>query len=232
MKVLHIIATPRIPKSNTLRVSNSFIEGLYSRYNDLEVEAFSLFDIDLPAVAGDNIEAKYTLMAGQVVDKGHEQSWKQIETYINHFLSADFYLMSTPMWNFSVPYVLKYYIDAIVQPGYLFKYDEMGRPEGLVKGKKMVCVTSHGGDYSENSPFKPYDFLQPYLRAIFGWVGITDIQFLSAQPMDITPQLRQASIASAITEAQKLAAEIDISPSANGGAKMPEGLKPKPLEGD
>ncbi len=63
------------------------------------------------------------------------------------------------------PYALKYYIDAIVQPGYLYRYNEQGIPEGLVKGKKMIVVTSRGGDYSENSPLHSLDFVEPYLRA-------------------------------------------------------------------
>ena len=231
MKLLHIIATPRRNSSNTLRISNAFLEGLFSKYPDLEVETLDLFDVDLPSIAGDNIEAKYSLMAGAIIDKSHERSWKQIESLIEHFLSADFYLLTVPMWNFGVPYPLKYYIDAIVQPTYLFRYDEQGQPEGLVKGKKMVCVTSRGGDYSENSPFRPYDFLEPYLRAIFGWIGITDVEFINAQPTDYTLEIRQSAIEFAIDNAKTLAANTDWSLG-----KDPEsvddltGLKPPPLE--
>ena len=61
------------------------------------------------------------------------------------------------MWNFGIPYALKYYIDAIVQPGYLFRYLPDGRPEGLVLGRKMICVTSRGGDYS--GYMKSFDFV-------------------------------------------------------------------------
>ena len=146
---------------------------MYARHADLEVEVLDLFDVDLPSMAGDNIESKYTLMSESIIDKRHEQSWKQIEYFIEHSKSADAYLLTVPMWNFSIPYTLKYYIDAIVQPGYTFRYNEQGYPEGLVKGKNMVCVTSRGGDYSPDSPFNAYDFQEPYLRAIFGWIGIS-----------------------------------------------------------
>jgi FMN-dependent NADH-azoreductase len=231
MKLLHIIATPRIHNSNTLRISNAFIEGLFARYEDLDVEALDLFDIDLPSVTGDNIEAKYTLIAGAMVDKRHKESWKQIESLIKHFQNADMYLVSTPMWNFGVPYALKYYIDAIVQPNYLFRYNELGQPEGMVKGKKMVCITTRGGDYSKNSPFHMFDFLEPYLRAIFGWVGITDIEFINAQPMDITREMRQAAVEKAIVKAQKLAASVDWRiEEGEVDTVKPKGLKPAPLE--
>ena len=231
MKLLHIIATPRSHASNSLRISNAFLEGLYAKYADLEVEVLDLFDVNMPSVAGDNIEARYTLTTGAVIDKRHERSWKQIESFIEHFKAADVYLITTPMWNFSIPYALKYYIDAIVQPGYTFRYNEQGQPEGMVTGKKMVCVTSRGGDYSESSPFHAYDFQEPYLRAIFGWMGITDVEFVNAQPMDITPEIRQAAVQQGIETAKSLAASVDWTFSRGGeAAEDLTGLKPQPLQ--
>jgi FMN-dependent NADH-azoreductase len=205
MKLLHIIATPNPSTSRTLRVSTAFLECLQTKYPDLRVDVLDLFAHDLPSVVGDNIETKYTLMIGQPIDKSHQVSWQQIEREIQHFLAMDVYLISTPMWNFSIPYILKYYIDSIVQPGYLYRYNEQGQPIGLTLGKKMVCITSRGGDYRADGPFAAYDYQEPYLRSIFGFVGITDIQFIHAQPMDITPEWREAAITDAIEEAQTLA---------------------------
>ena len=79
-------------------------------------------------------------------------------------------------------------------------------PVGLAEGKKMICVTSRGGDYSPESPFHQYDFQEPYLRAIFGFVGITDIQFVNAQPMDMGPEIRQSALDKALGEVESLAA--------------------------
>jgi FMN-dependent NADH-azoreductase len=205
MKLLHIIATPRTGQSNTLRVSETFVDKLRTVRDDVTVDVVDLYDYDLPAIAGDNIEAKYTLMVGRPIDKNHEESWRQIESLIAHFLAADAYLISAPMWNFSIPYALKYYIDCIVQPGYLFRYNEMGQVVPMVNGKRMVCVTSHGGDYSPGTYMQQYNFHEPYLRSIFGFVGVTDIEFLSAQPMDVTPDLREAAITAAIEQAATLA---------------------------
>ena len=230
MKLLHVIATPREQDSNTMRVATAFLKSLHATYGDLSVDTINVFTGDLPAVAGDNIETKYTLMTRQPIDKRHKESWKQIEFLIEHFLSADIYLISTPMWNFSIPYALKYYIDSIIQPGYLYKYNEQGQPVGLVHGKKMICVTSRGGDYSEKSPFHAYDFQEPYLRAIFGFVGITDMHFINAQPMDITPELREAAIAGAIEEARSLVANAGWEvPKPVAATEHPIEVKPKPL---
>lgn len=230
MKLLHIIATPRDQASSTLRVSNVFMQSLQDKYPGMAVDVVDLFNQDLPAIAGDNIESKYTLVMGQPIDKRHQASWKQIELLIQHFLSADVYLISTPMWNFSIPYTLKYYIDSIVQPGYVYRYNEQGQPIPLVHGKKMVCITSRGGDYSESSPFHPYDFQEPYLRAIFGYIGITDMHFINAQPMDITPALREIAIASAIQAAKGLVSSFDWGIQENAPVVgNPLELKPRPL---
>jgi FMN-dependent NADH-azoreductase len=230
MKLLHIVATPRAHASNTLRVSTAFLESLQAKYPEMKVDVLTLFNENLPAVAGDNIDSKYTLTYGQPIDKQHQESWEQIEVLIKRFLSADIYLISTPMWNFSIPYVLKYYIDAIIQPGYLYKYNEVGQPVPLTLGKKMVCITSRGGDYSEHSPFHVYDFQEPYLRGIFGYVGIYDMHFINAQPMDINKELREIAVAKAIEEARSLVANSDWKPvKMETGVANPVELKPKPL---
>ncbi len=230
LKVLHIIATPRDLHSNTMPVTAAFLEGLRDRYPDLSVDTLNLFAEDLPAVAGDNIETKYTLLIGKPIDKRHKESWEQIERLIAHFLSADIYVITTPMWNFSIPYALKYYIDSIIQPGYVYRYNEQGQPVGLVHGKKMVCITSRGGDYSDQGPFHAYDFQEPYLRAIFGFIGISDMHFINAQPMDVTQLLRETAIASALNAVHDLVSTVawDSNPTIID-LNLPAALKPKPL---
>ena len=87
----------------------------------------------------------------------------------------------------------------------MFRYDEIGHVVPLVLGKKMICVTSRGGDYGPASPMHAFDFQEPYLRAIFGLIGITDIEFINAEPMDVTPDLREAAVSAAIEAARSLA---------------------------
>jgi FMN-dependent NADH-azoreductase len=231
MKLLHIVATPRGHESNTVRVSNTFIEELFMKYADLTVKVLDLFKADLPAVAGVNIESKYKLMTGQELDDHHKSSWQAIEENIQQFLDADMYVITVPMWNFGIPYALKYYIDAIVQPGYLFRYNEQGIPEGLVKGRKMIIITSRGGDYSINSPIHALDFVEPYLRTIFNFVGITDIHFINAQPMDISLPIRREALLKAMDEVREIVAGNhwdEHEPVAL--VEFPEGAKPAPLD--
>jgi FMN-dependent NADH-azoreductase len=155
-------------------------------------------------------------MTGQELDAPAKESWSHIEKTIQQFLAADIYVLTVPMWNFGVPYALKYYIDCLIQPGYVFRYTEEGQPVPLVLGKRMVCVTSRGGDYSIGGPMHALDFQEPYLRAIFGFIGITDLQFISAQPMDVTAALRESAVAAAMTQARQLASGMAGSASGPG----------------
>lgn len=203
-KLLHIIASPRGRDSRTLQVSRSFLEAFRNKYPDCAITELNVFEEEMQPLVIKMVYGKYMLLGGKEVDKNMKGAWKNIERYINDFLSADGYLVSAPMWNFSIPYPLKQYLDIILQPKYLFRYTDKG-VEGLVKDKKMVVVTSRGGDYSQASPMKGYDFQEPYLRTAFGFVGITDITFVNAQPMDTGIELQQKAIREAQTSAEKAA---------------------------
>jgi FMN-dependent NADH-azoreductase len=205
MQLLHVIATPRASMSATLRVSRPFLEQLGAARPDLRTETLDLFTDDMPVLAGQNIDSKYDLMRGGPIDASRAAPWRSIETLIDQFLRADVCLISAPMWNFGIPYALKYYLDAIVQPGYLFAYDETGVPAGRCAGKKLVCVTSRGSDYSPGTPMQAYDLQEPYLRTIFGFVGITDIEFVNVQPMDMDPVRREDAIRAGIETVRRLA---------------------------
>ncbi len=210
MLLLHVIATPRSTVSATLRVSHRFLEQLHVACPDVRVETLDLFTDDMPTLTGHNIDSKYDLMRGRPIEPSRAAPWRSIEKLIHQFLRADICLISSPMWNFSIPYALKYYIDAIVQPGYLFAYNDAGIPVGLCGGKKVVCVTSRGGDYSTGTPMQAYDMQEPYLRAIFGFVGITDIEFVNLQPMDMDPVGREDAIRAGIDTARQLADRLAL----------------------
>jgi len=203
-KILHIISTPRGDASRTLKVSGAFLKSLKSKYPACAVDTLDLFKDAIPSLTLKTVDGKYALLAGKDLSGDLKEAWRDIERHIERFLSADACLISTPMWNFSIPYVLKHYIDIIVQPKYLFRYTNKG-PEGLDKNKKMVIITSRGGDYSADSPFHAYDYQEPYLRAIFGLCGIADIVFINAQPMDaMGPDVAEKKI----KEAQSLAVKV------------------------
>lgn len=204
MKLLHIMASPRGEKSRTLTISNEFLTNLKLKYPNLTIEELDLFQVKLPEVYGNTVDAKYALMAGGILEEQSKASWEEISNYSNEFLSYDAFLISCPMWNFTIPYKLKHYIDVIMQAGILFNFTANG-VEGLASNKKMYCITSRGNDYSENSPMHQFDFQEPYLRAIFGLAGIFDISFINSQPMDFTPGITLTNLSLAKEQAVSMA---------------------------
>lgn len=182
-KLLHIIATPRGKDSHTLRISKAFLETFAERYPKCVIDTLNVTEEELPPLSVKIVEGKYTLLSGKDLTGPLAKAWEPVKKHIERFLSADGYLISTPMWNFSIPYPLKHYIDIILQPRHLFRYTDKG-VEGLVKNRKMLIITSRGGDYSVGSPMRSYDFEETYLHWVFSFVGMTDISFINAQPMD------------------------------------------------
>ena len=201
-KLLHIIATPREEESRSLKITEAFLEAFKQKHSDWVVEELNLAKVELPSMSLKKVSGKYALIDGKELFGELKQQWKDIVVYIDQFLSADGYLITAPMWNFNIPYMLKHYIDIIVQPKYLFRYTEKGI-EGLVKGKKMVVIASYGGNYTTDQT-KVFNFHEPYLRAIFGFVGLTDLTFVVAQPTDMGKELEQKKVNEAIEIVKKL----------------------------
>jgi FMN-dependent NADH-azoreductase len=175
---------------------------LRSKYQEISVDTLDLFAEKLPELNVTRVAGKYQLMNGQEMTDEAMLSWEQIKTHISRFLAADIVIISTPMWNFSVPYVLKHYIDIIAQPGFTFKYTEKG-PVGLAGNRDLFIVSTRGGDYSAGSPAESFDKLQPYLQQVFGFIGFNDIRFISAQPMDAAgEEVREEKLREAIAAAK------------------------------
>ncbi|MCI4671728.1 MAG: NAD(P)H-dependent oxidoreductase [Bacteroidia bacterium] len=204
MNLLHINSSPRGEYSRTLKISKSFIQELSTQVNALQVDQMDLFDEDLPSLNGMEANTKMALMGGIMPEGDAKAAWDKIANYATNFLKYDAYLISAPMWNFGLPYKLKQYIDTIIQAGISFEYTPEG-PRGLVNGKKMFVITSRGADYSSNSPMNSFDFMENYLKAIFGFVGIYDITFVHAQPLDMDPGLTELKMNEAQETAKQMA---------------------------
>ena len=202
-RLLHIIATPREDESRTLQVSEAFLETFKEKQPDWIIDELHLSREELPSMSMKMVSGKYVLLDGKNLYGHLKETWVEILQHIERFQSADLYLISTPMWNFHIPYMLKHYIDLIVQPKYLFRYRDDGSVEGLIKDKKMIIITSRGGQYE--GAMQGFDHQEPYLRTIFGFVGITDITFIKAEPMDMGIDLQRQKIEEAQERARKLA---------------------------
>ena len=118
--------------------------------------------------------------------------------------AASIIVISAPMYNFSIPSALKAWIDHVVRAGRTFQYTATG-PVGLVSGKKLILFLASGGVYSEG-PYKAYDFQETYLRAILGFIGLTDITVIRAEGLALGGDKAAKSVADAHAQAVALAA--------------------------
>jgi FMN-dependent NADH-azoreductase len=141
-----------------------------------------VFDASIPNFDGLAVQAKYTILHGKSHSKEESQAWKDVEKVIEQFTSADKYVLAVPMWNFSIPYRLKQYIDILIQPGYTFSYNEDTGYQGLVVGKPMLVVYSRGGEYAAGSEAEVFDLQTKYIELIFKFIGFEDIRSVVVEP--------------------------------------------------
>ncbi len=104
---------------------------------------------------------------------------------MEEFLAADVIVIGAPMYNFSIPSALKAWIDRVAVAGKTFRYTANG-PEGLAAGKRVIVASSRGGFYGQGTAGQPMDFQEPYLRAVLGFLGITDIEFVRAEGVNVS----------------------------------------------
>jgi FMN-dependent NADH-azoreductase len=124
---------------------------------------------------------------------------------VDEFLAADRYIFGVPMHNFNIPSTFKAYIDQIVRAGKTFAVGPNGF-EGLVKNKKALFITSSGNAYAPGTPMAAYNFQEPYLRVIFGFIGLTDLQFIAADSMNLGEDAARHSREKAENALKELAA--------------------------
>ena len=114
---------------------------------------------------------------------------------LEEFLAADVIVIGAPMYNFGVSSQLKAWIDRVAVAGKTFSYTEKG-PEGLAGGKHVIIASSRGGHYS-SGPTVAMDFQESYLRALFGFLGITQLEFVRAEGLNISDEHKAAALAAA-----------------------------------
>jgi FMN-dependent NADH-azoreductase len=131
----------------------------------------------LPVVTAEWIGAAYTPADSHT--PAQRDTLAHSDQYISELHTADEYVIGVPMYNFSIPASLKLWIDQIARVGKTFSYGA-GGAEGLLKGKKATFLLASGGIYDQGTPGAGMNFVEPYLRAFFAFVGVTDVNFITA----------------------------------------------------
>ncbi|MGD0382560.1 MAG: NAD(P)H-dependent oxidoreductase [Thermoguttaceae bacterium] len=206
--VIHIIASPRV-ESYSARVARAFLDSYRQARPEDRLETLDLYKADIPPFNAPQAKAKYAVLAGQAPKSEDQAAWQAVIKTINHFKGFDKYVLSCPMWNFSVPYRLKQYIDVIVQPSLTVAFSPEKGFTGLVTGRPLMLILASGGAYQPGNPCETYDFQETYLRCIFGFIGFTDISAIRIQgTMQNKPEQVEAEIGKIIAQATAAAREF------------------------
>jgi FMN-dependent NADH-azoreductase len=185
MKLLHIDSSALGQYSVTRELSAAIVAGWKRHHPGLEVVYRDLAAEPLPHWAPVADAADPAAVTGQIV--------------LDEFLSADVIVIGAPMYNFGIPSSLKAWIDRVMVAGRTFRYTENG-PEGLAGGRKVIVASSRGGFYGDDSGRAHLDFQEDYLRQVFGFVGVTDIEFVRAEGIGLGPDHRAKALGNAHAE--------------------------------
>jgi FMN-dependent NADH-azoreductase len=186
-KLLYLESSPRKDRSASIEVAQSFIGAFQDADAKNEVDTLDLWDFQLPEFDGDRINAKYKVLHEENPTNEEAKAWDEISKIVALFKDADSYLFSIPMWNFSIPYKLKHFIDVIIQPGLTFNFSPETGYQGLVTGKPVTVIYARGGEYSSTETIA-MDFQKTYMEMILGFIGFQDIKTIMVEPTLTDPE--------------------------------------------
>ena len=199
--LLHIDASANTKGSVSRKLTAEFAGDWLKADSAHKVEYRDLNVSPVPVVTSDLLEAIYA-PAGTELGEKKKAALETSNVLVDEFMAADAFVFGVPMYNFTIPGSFKAYIDQVVRMGRTVGRGPKGL-EGLVKGKKMLIISTRSGDYAKGGPREGWDFHEPYLRKVFGWMGIEDITYLavinSANHGDQERRLREAQEALQVT---------------------------------
>ena len=181
MKLLHLDSSILGPQSASRELSAAVVARWQREMPGLAVVHRDLAADPLPHLSAASLaqaDADEAALAATVMDE---------------FLQADVIVVGAPMYNFGIPSQLKAWIDRVAVAGKTFRYTAEG-PQGLAGGKKVIVAATYGGLHPVESG---RNFVEPYLRQVFAFLGISDVEFVSAEGLSVSPEQRVTSIADA-----------------------------------
>lgn len=212
-KLLYIKANPKNAKySNSITVADTFLKEYREVNKDAEVIIIDLYK-DHPMLIDEEILSTWCEL-----DKGKDISDISldkkakidfIEIIANEFISADDYLIASPLWGLNINTLLKAYLDCILMPRKTFVHDENGNIKGLLKNKRAVYVQSSGGIYDRTNVLN-VDYASRYMKTIFNFMGVSDFNLINIDGMDLEMTDKEVVRANAIREAKRLAKRFEI----------------------
>ncbi len=201
MKLLHIDSSVLGPHSVSRQLSAAIVDRLRKARPGLEIAYRDLATTPLAHLSGPHLAAAQ----GAAPEADLQRDLAAGQAVMDEFLAADIVVLGAPMYNFTIPSQLKAWIDRIVVAGKTFKYSEQG-VEGLAGNKRVIIAVSRGGYYGAGSPAAAGEYVETYLRWVFGFIGVKNLEFISADGVQVGPEHREKALAGALEAATNLRA--------------------------
>jgi FMN-dependent NADH-azoreductase len=204
MKLLHLDASILGPNSASRALSAAAVARLAAADPGLTVTYRDLAADPLPHLSGAYL---FAMMGGEGAQATEPlaRDLAQGEAALEEFLAADIVVIGSPVYNFTVPSQLKAWIDRICIAGRTFRYSEKG-PEGLAGDKRVILTVSRGGLYGPGSPAAAFEHGETYLRGVFAFLGVTDLEVIVAEGLRVSEEQRAAATAAALAQIDELRA--------------------------
>jgi FMN-dependent NADH-azoreductase len=175
--LLHIDSSPSGEASISRHLSNEFVQNWKRANPDGKIVRRDLTNTPIGPITAAWVGAAYAPEESRTPEQREVLTLS--DTLIAELQSADEYVLGVPMHNFSIPSTVKLWIDQIARVGETFSYAD-GAPAGLLKGKRASFLLTSGGVYDAGTAMASFDFVEPYLRKVFGFLGVTETTFLNA----------------------------------------------------
>lgn len=175
--LLHIDSSPLGAASISRHLTTEFDQHWKAAHPDGKIITRDLTTSNLVPVSAEWVGAAYTPVDARTA--AQVETLAVSDTLIAELEAADEYVIGVAMHNFSIPSVLKLWLDQIVRAGRTFAYID-GAPQGLVKNKKATFLVASGGVYDAGTALASFNFIEPYLRTVFGFIGVTETSFINA----------------------------------------------------
>jgi FMN-dependent NADH-azoreductase len=176
--LLRIDSSPMGERSISRKLTEKFADSWRKSHPGGKVIIRDLCALELPVVNGSWVGAAYAPSESRTPEQ--TKALTLSDSLVADLQEADEYVLGVPMHNFSVPASLKLWIDQISRVGKTFTYSDAGA-KGLLTGKRATLLLASGGVYESGSPMASFDFVAPYLRAMFGFLGVTDVTIIAAE---------------------------------------------------
>jgi FMN-dependent NADH-azoreductase len=200
-KLLHIDSSVLGSHSVSRQISAAIVDRLRKATPGLQVVYRDLASTPLAHLSGSHLAAAQ----GAAPEAALQQDLAAGQAVMDEFLAADVVVLGAPMYNFTISTQLKAWIDRIVVAGKTFKYGAQGA-EGLAGNKRVIIAVSRGGFYGAGSPAAAGEYVETYLRWVFGFIGVKNVEFISADGIQVGPEHREKALAGALQAATSLQA--------------------------